>query len=257
MWIRRRIKLVDLVHVKIKRQKNAGEKSYWEEFKVPYQKNMNVISVLMEIQVNPVNVFGQKVEPVVWDCSCLEEVCGACSMIINKKVQQACTALVDKLAQPILLEPMTKFPLVRDLMVDRQIMFEYLKKTRAWIDVDGYYFAGPGPLVSESVRRFAYELSRCMSCGCCMEACPNVNSGSAFMGPAIIGQARLFTLHPTGRSNSDERFKSLTGKGGVAECGNAQNCIHVCPKGLPLRRAIAEMNREVFSWSAKRWLSAD
>ncbi|MBO8167890.1 MAG: succinate dehydrogenase iron-sulfur subunit [Thermoanaerobacteraceae bacterium] len=249
--------MADTIRLKIKRQENAESQPYWEEFDVPYQKNMNVISALMEIQLNPVNAKGQKTTPVVWDCSCLEEVCGACTMIINKKARQACSALVDQLDKPIVLEPLTKFPVVCDLMVDRQIMFEYLKKVKAWIDVDGYYFAGPGPRVPEKVRRFAYDLSRCMTCGCCMEACPNVNDKSTFMGPAVIAQTRLFTLHPTGEANKEERLDAISGKGGVAECGNAQNCIQVCPKGLPLRRAIGEMNRLTFSHSLKKWLKAE
>ena len=64
---------------------------------------------------------------MVWECNCLEEVCGACTMIINGRVRQACTALIHKLDQPIVLEPMSKFPVVRDLYVDRSRMFESLK----------------------------------------------------------------------------------------------------------------------------------
>ena len=245
------------VRLKIKRQEEPQSQPYWEEFEVPYQKNMNVISALMEIQLKPVNVKGQATTPVVWDCSCLEEVCGACSMIINNKARQACSALVDDLEQPIILEPLTKFPVACDLMVDRQIIFDYLKRAKAWIDVDGYFFSGPGPKVSETTRRFAYDLSRCMSCGCCMEACPNFNEKSAFMGPAIIGQVRLFTLHPTGQTNKAKRLEALGGKGGIGDCGNSQNCIEICPKDLPLRRAIGEMNREVFKYKVKRWLKSD
>lgn len=62
--------------------------------------------------------------------SCLEEVCGACSMVINGKARQACTALIDKLGDTITLEPMSTFPVIRDLMVDRQRMFESLKKSK-------------------------------------------------------------------------------------------------------------------------------
>ena len=51
---------------------------------------MNVISALMEIQRNPVNAKGEKTTPVVWESNCLEEVCGACSMVINGKPRQAC-----------------------------------------------------------------------------------------------------------------------------------------------------------------------
>lgn len=71
--------------------------------------------------------------------NCLEEVCGACSMVINGKPRQSCTALIDQLEQPIRLEPMRTFPVVRDLQVDRSRMFDSLKKVKAWIPIDGTY----------------------------------------------------------------------------------------------------------------------
>ena len=55
----------------------------------------------MDIRKNPVNADGIKVPPIVWDCSCLEEVCGTCTMRINGEVRQSCSALVDKLKWPI------------------------------------------------------------------------------------------------------------------------------------------------------------
>ena len=57
---------------------------------------MNVISALMEIRRNPVNAEGKKTTPVNWEMNCLEEVCGACSMVINGRPRQSCTALVDQ-----------------------------------------------------------------------------------------------------------------------------------------------------------------
>ena len=55
-------------------------------------------------------------------------------MIINGTPRQACSALIDDLRQPIRLEPLTKFPLVRDLKVDRTLLFDALKKTHAWMN---------------------------------------------------------------------------------------------------------------------------
>jgi len=75
---------------------NPG-KQYWEEFELPLKPFSNVISALMEIQKNPVNRQGKKVTPVVWEQGCLEEVCGSCSMLINGKPRQACSALVDRI----------------------------------------------------------------------------------------------------------------------------------------------------------------
>ena len=103
--------------VRIERRDGPEAPKHWDEFAVPYTKNANVISVLMEIQRNPVTTAGRHVPPPVWDQACLEEVCGSCTMNVNGKVRQACSALIDQLEQPITLQPMKKFPLVRDLFI--------------------------------------------------------------------------------------------------------------------------------------------
>ena len=242
------------IHFKIRRQDGPDKPSRWEEFDVPYREKLNVISCLMEIQKNPVTASGQKTTPVVWECNCLEEVCGACTMNINGQGKQACSALIDQLTQPIVLEPLTKFPLVRDLMVERQIMFDHLKTVRAWIPIDGTYNLGSGPRMPEITRQWAYELSKCMTCGCCMEACPQVNSRSKFIGPSAINQVRLFNAHPTGNMNKHERLAPLLDEGGIADCGNSQNCVRACPKDIPLTTSLADLNRETNKFALDRWL---
>ena len=78
----------------IKRQDNDQAKPYEEEFEIPYRENLNVIACLMEIRRNPINSKGEKTTPVIWDMNCLEEVCGACSMVINGQARQSCSAIV-------------------------------------------------------------------------------------------------------------------------------------------------------------------
>lgn len=221
---------------------------YFEEFELVLKPFSNVISALMEIQKNPVNRLGVRVTPVVWDQGCLEEVCGSCSMLINGFPRQACTALIEPIIKEtnnstITLAPFTKFPLVRDLIVDRSIMFENLKKVHAWIDVDTSYDRGPGPKISQESQKLMYTLSTCMTCGCCVEACPQSNEHSKFVGPQIIAQVRLFNENPTGKMQKIDRLRPLMGEGGLADCGNAQNCVRVCPKKIPLTKVIAEMGR--------------
>lgn len=175
-------------------------------------------------------------------------------MVINGKPRQACSTLVDKLEQPIRLRPMRTFPVVRDLVVDRSRMFDALKKVKAWVPIDGTYDLGPGPRMSASDQQIAYELSRCFTCGACVEACPNVNDKNSFIGPFAISQARLFNMHPTGAMNKEDRLEALMGEGGIHECGNAQNCVQVCPKGIPLTTSIAAMNRQVTYRAIGAWL---
>ncbi len=244
------------VRFKIKRQDGPTRRDTqrWEEFDVPWHPQMNVLSALMELRKNPVTVDGKKVSPPVWESVCLEEVCGACTMIINGRVRQGCTALVDQLAQPITLEPMTKFPLVRDLVVDRSRMFADLKKVKAWVQLDGTHELGPGPRQSQENQETTYPLSRCMTCGCCLEACPQVNDHSNFIGPAAISQVRLFNLHPSGKMNAPERLETLMGDDGVAGCGKAQNCVEVCPKEIPLVDSIADVSRQTTKHMLFGWL---
>jgi succinate dehydrogenase / fumarate reductase iron-sulfur subunit len=267
---------------RIARQDRPSTGRYWQSFAVPRVPGMNVISALQAIAAHPFPLGSREaVAPVAWECACLEEVCGSCTMLINRRVRQACSAIVDNLdrtdAGEIELEPMSKFPVVRDLVVDRGRMFRGLERVKAWIAVDGYYDAGPGPRQSPETQEAAYPLSQCMTCGCCMEACPQYTLVSAprepgegeeehrgrqqevydaaFLGPAVISQAVLFNTHPTGRMSQAERLEALMGPGGITDCGNAQNCVKVCPKNIPLTRSIAIAGRQTTLHAIRRWLS--
>jgi len=239
------------VFIRIKRQENPDAEPRWEEFELAWRPGMNVISAMMEIAANPVTRSGRPTTPIAYDSNCLEEVCGSCAMLINGRARMACSALVDKLEQPITLEPFKKFPVVRDLQVDRSVIFENLKRVKAWVPIDGTYDLGSGPRVSPQEQEWEYPLSRCISCCCCMEACPQFNQDTGFVGAATIAQVSLFNQHPTGQALKHERLRALMGDGGIQECGFAQNCVEVCPKDIPLTKAIADTGREVMKQAIK------
>ena len=243
--------------VKVLRQCDPHSGSHWETFEVPYEPGMNVTTVLQRIAADPTTAEHEHSTPVAYDSCCLEEVCGACTMDINGRVRLACSALVDSLLadspEGIELRPMTKFKVVRDLFVDRSPMFAALKRIKAWVAVDGYHDIGPGPRISPREQDEAYPLSRCMTCGCCVEACPQFNDHSAFIGPAAISQAILFNAHPTARVERDDRLAVLSGVGGIVDCGNSQNCVKVCPKDIPLTTSIAKAGRDATLYKIRQW----
>ncbi|MEZ6089656.1 MAG: succinate dehydrogenase iron-sulfur subunit [Pirellulaceae bacterium] len=271
--------LHDTIDVRILRQDGPGKKPYWERHRIAYEREMNVISVLQRIAAQATTVDGKKVTPVAWDCGCLEEVCGSCTMVINGRVRQSCSALVDKLLEEhpgyIELAPMNKFPVIRDLLVDRARLFRGLQKVKAWVPVDGYYDMGRGEKQSRDEQERAYPLSQCMSCGCCLDACPqykkieierftsesdeeyrercNAEYDKAFVGPHAISQAMLFNKHPVGRMLADERVEALMQPGGIQACGNAQNCVAVCPKEIPLTTSIARAGRAATVHAIKKF----
>jgi succinate dehydrogenase / fumarate reductase iron-sulfur subunit len=244
--------------MRIKRQDAPGKEPYWQEFAVPHRANMNIISCLQYIAANPTTVDGQATTPPVWDSGCLEEVCGACTMVINGKARQSCSALAEKLTdgtEPITLEPMSKFPIVRDLWVDRQRLFNDLKRVKAWVPIDGTYDLGAGPPISQELQEERYPLSRCISCGCCLEACPQYTPTNNFVGAAVISQARLFNDHPIGVALKPQRLEALMGEGGIQECGKAGNCVQVCPKQIPLLESIAAVQRQMTVYTVKKFFT--
>src|SRR5262249_50537984 len=204
----------------------------------------------------------------------------SCTMLVNGRVRQACTALVDSLLSDgrteITLEPMTKFPVIRDLFVNRARMFNELVRIHGWVPVDGYHNAGPGPTVSPAEQEEMYPVSRCMTCGCCVESCPQYSKielrrqegesdeafaarekaawDHGFIGPSAISWDMRFNMNPIGK-NAKERLEALMGPGGITDCGNAQNCVKVCPKDIPLTRSIGQAGRATTFYSIKRWFA--
>ena len=114
-----------------------------------------------------------------------------------------------------------------------------------------------------------------MSCGCCLEACPQYQKieltqgenetdaafaarekaafDTAFIGAHAISQAMLFNTHPTGKMQAGERLDALTAPGGIQNCGNAQNCVAVCPKKIPLTTSIARAGRATTLHALKKF----
>jgi succinate dehydrogenase / fumarate reductase iron-sulfur subunit len=252
------------IRMRVRRQDSPGTPPRWEEFEVPAGTGSNVISCLQWIAANPHTTAGNATSPVVYEATCLEEVCGSCTMVVNGRARQACSCLVDEVApgdgDVLTLEPMSSFPVVRDLMVDRQRMFQALLRLKAWVPIDGTYHLGPGPRSVPEEQQTRYKLSECMTCGCCLEACPQFGLEpdasrweTAFIGAHAISQARLFNAHETGAVLAKDRLDVLMGRGGVNDCGNAQNCIKVCPKNIPLTESIAAIGRAVTVHALARW----
>jgi succinate dehydrogenase / fumarate reductase iron-sulfur subunit len=256
---------VRTITVTIKRQNGPSEQPRWESFQVQTQDTANLISVLQSIAARPVTTEGSATTPVVYDSGCLEEVCGSCAMVINGRVRPACSALVGQIVgedNTITIEPMGKFPVVRDLSVDRERMFAALRRVKAWVPIDGTYDLGAGPQETPDRQETRYVMSTCMSCGCCLEACPQYQQeadpkawDTSFVGAAAINQARLFNMHATGATEKEARLEVLTGEGGVNDCGNAQNCVKVCPKEIPLTESIAAIGRDVTVHAVKKFFT--
>ncbi len=178
---------------------------------------------------------GEKVEPIRWDCGCLQKKCGACAMRINGVPRLACDAVLENIAQKgvVKLEPLRKFPPVADLMVDRQPMWDHLAALGVWAEAELE--------ASEQVSLEVYEASRCMQCGCCLEICPNFSLESSFFGAAgFVPAARLLHLLPPEELERMEAAYQIHVHEG---CGKSLACAKICPAGIDAEHLLLRSNK--------------
>ena len=159
--------------------------------------------------------------------------CGACAMVINGRPQLACAArLIDCKRQEIMIEPLRKFPVVCDLVVDRSILFENLKTLRLWLNKEAE--------LPDRYRELAYEASECIQCGCCLEVCPNFYTGGSFFGMSCVPiTTRLLTEMPV---NDAKEIAKLYARHTFAGCGKSLACKDICPKGIDTEKLLVNAN---------------
>lgn len=243
----------DTVVLKVRRQDSEGrtESRRWEEFEVADLPGTTVLGALMEIQKAPKTRDGKDVAPPAFETGCLEEICGACLVLVDGRPRLACgtqLAEVRKKKKPITVEPLSKFELVRDLVVDRSRMRAAQTTLRAWVELGEE--STPAPRQAPDDQATSMALARCIDCGACLEACPQFGSHSDFVGAAALNDVRRLNLHPVGRLNRGERLDATMKPGGIEGCGKAQNCVEVCPVGVPLADSLADLGRQ----TTKRWI---
>ena len=137
------------------------------------------------------------------------------------------------------------FPVVRDLAVDRSVLFENLKAVKAWVPIDGTYDLGSGPRDVHEDQEGRIRCRAAFPAAAAWKPVRNSTKTPASSARRPFRRCGSFNTHPTGAALKPERLEALMGDGGIQECGYAQNCVEVCPKDIPLTRSISEVGGEV------------
>ena len=221
--------------VKIKRQRTPDSAPYWQSFSYSGPLHVTISAVLDAINYTD-DLFDTEGNPatrVKWECSCLQAVCGGCAMIINGVPALACNTFVDEVTKKdLVLEPLSKFPVVADLIVDRGIIYENLNSAKAYIESCS--------VSSKQNHAHQYSVAKCLKCGLCLEVCPNYVDGHAFYGALFANDCYLVAAKNPGKAeNVKESYRTHFGNG----CSKALSCVDVCPMQIPTIASMAKLNR--------------
>ena len=222
--------------VKIKRQKSPDAQAYWQSFNYDGEKHVTVSAVLDALNYTDdlFDIDGKPAARIRWECSCMQAVCGGCAMVINGVPALACATFADEVkGKELVLEPLSKFPVVADLIVDRSIIYENLISAKAYLD----------SMAKNDARQHdqQYSVAKCLKCGLCLEVCPNYRPGSNFFGAVLANESYLIASQSTDKKPQViQEYKKRFGAG----CSKALSCQTVCPVGIETITSIMRMNRK-------------
>ena len=207
--------------VHIKRQANIESKSYWQDFGIECDESTSVAGALRELNGRTIltDINGKPADKI---------------MRINGIPRLACSTFLGSLkGKKLILEPLSKFPLVKDLIVDRSAIFKKLEQVSIWLE--------DNPFMSEQTKVQRYKSASCIMCGCCLEVCPNFTADNDFSGAiAAVNAYRILDEEQNiaHKNELPEKYK----KNYFEQCGKSLACHDICPIGLPVEELIVRSN---------------
>ena len=228
--------------VKVLRQKSPDGLPYWEIFDASFDGEMSAAALLDHLNYHDdiVTEDGTPTARIGWECACLQGACGACAMVIDGVPALACETFVrDGKNVTVTIEPLKKFPVIRDLIVDRSVIQENLKKTSLYI---GEYVPRKErkPKKAEDAHLHQYAAANCLKCGLCLEVCPNYVDGTTFYGALFANDCYLVASRNREREGE---IRDCYGTHFGSGCSKALSCMEVCPKEIPTIASMAALNR--------------
>ena len=212
-------------------RENRSQKtgSHYDTFKVPYRKWTTVLDALLYVK-------SYIDSSVAIRYSCRMASCGSCGMKINGIPKLACYTKISELeTSTIECEPLSNFPIIRDLVTDFSQFFNHHKDMQPYLQAKdnletdtnkGTFSFYQSPEDVDKYLQFSY----CIKCGLCNSACPTVGTDLKFPGPQALAQQYRYFADT--RDESKNRLDIVDDRHGIWRCHFAGSCSKVCPKGV-------------------------
>ncbi len=227
--------MAEMITLEVARYRPEREREpTFQTYEVPFRKDWVVLDALNYIKDRLDGSLSYR-----W--SCRMGVCGSCGMMVDGEPKLTCaTFLSDYMPGPVRVEPLSYFPVVRDLVIEMTDFMVKLKSVKPWIvrgeekpTSEGEYLQTPDQL--DAYKQF----SMCINCMLCYAACPVYALDPQFIGPAAIALAQRYNRDSRDQG-SEERLDLLSQHEGIWACTFVGECTKVCPKNVDPAGAIQQ-----------------
>ena len=192
----------------------------FQTFEVPFREDWVVLDAINHIKDEIDGTLSYR-----W--SCQMGVCGSCGMMVNNVPKLSCAVfLKDYYPDKIRIEPLTGFPVERDLIFEMDDFMTKLTDIQPYIIRkegedkpldEGEYLQSPAELAQ--FKDYVYALD------------------SSFIGPAAIALGQRYNMD-TRDQGRDVRQELIASNEGIWECTFVGECSAVCPKHVDPAAAI-------------------
>lgn len=209
----------------------------YQEYKLDVPPTFRILDALHEIK-------WKQDGSLTFRRACAHGVCGSDAMLINGRNQLACQTLVQDLkTNRITVEPMKKYQVIKDLVVDMQSFFDNMNRIKP------YYVPGDPPPARERLqnnddRDVIDQATTCILCGACTSSCPSFWADPKFLGPASLLKAFRFVFD-TRDAAADDRLDIINDSHGIWRCHTIFNCVEACPKEINITDALSHLKRRL------------
>lgn len=225
----------------------SGEEPRFEDFAVDVEPTDRLLDGLMLIKRTRDGTLSFRK-------SCAHGVCGSDAMVINGVERLACKTLVQDVAREenavVTFEPLRTLPVQRDLMVDYARFFETYRAVRPYLVPSEPVTQGERVQTPADRSRFE-DPTKCILCASCRSACPIVQRGTPWLGPAAIVQAARFVFDSRDKG-IEPRLDVLDRPDGIWPCESLMECTHVCPRGIKVTKNINLTKREIKTFKGEK-----
>lgn len=227
------------VQLRIRRSEPGYAGVRWETFEVPLEDRATVLDALFF-------VLRERDRSLAFRCACRAAMCGSCAIVVNGSERLACKTALAEVAngRPVRVEPLRNLPVVKDLVVDVDPLFDKYAAIAPWLHIDSRVHEPAVIPASDQRRTEISEGLDCISCGACYSACPMVAADPDYLGPMQL--LRAFNVLADEREESvaaEPRLEEVFGRHGVWRCHGIGECTRVCPKGLNPALAIRRLKQ--------------